>query len=216
MHQRVDQSATGLLDGNGDGFTPKAIPQQLNPVLQGLWRVIHSEPLALIAAGLLQGDNVLLVGPIQSYKCGDFDILFQHQSTSPIVVSRVKNLPEGSAHNPYSRVLEGQHLSICPTPHADRVRKSPPTVETVGWRIRNATQPVFHKGNLLQKEKEKRTKKEKEKGPVENAAAMEIRKTIGGLRLLFVDADSHNCLEKPRKNRSAFPHLPQARRRLCN
>jgi len=29
----------------------------------------------------------------------------------------------------------------------------------VGWPIRNATQPVFHKGNSLQKEK--RTKKEK-------------------------------------------------------
>jgi hypothetical protein len=46
----------------------------------------------------------------------------------------------------------------------------------VGWLIRSATQPVFHKGNSLQKEKEKRTKKEKEKGLMENAAAMEIRK----------------------------------------
>jgi hypothetical protein len=30
--------------------------------------------------------------------------------------------------------------------------------------IRNATRPVFHKGNSLKKEKEKRTKKEKENG----------------------------------------------------
>jgi len=73
-------------------------------------------------------------------------------------------LPEGSAHNPYSGVLEGHHLSICPAPRADRARKSPLTVDTVGWLIRNATQPVFHKGNSSQKEKEKRTKKEKEKG----------------------------------------------------
>jgi hypothetical protein len=35
---------------------------------------------------------------------------------------------------------------------------------------------------------------------VENAAALEIRKTIGGLRHLFVDADFHSSLEKPRKS----------------
>jgi len=34
----------------------------------------------------------------------------------------------------------------------------------VGWLIRNATRPVFHKGNSFKKEKEKRTKKEKENG----------------------------------------------------
>jgi hypothetical protein len=44
---------------------------------------------------------------------------------------------------------------------------------------------------------------------VENAAAMEIREQNGGLRQLLLDADSHSCLEKPRKQRSAFPHLPQ-------
>jgi hypothetical protein len=68
----------------------------------------------------------------------------------------------GSAHKPYSRVLEGHHLSICPASRADRVRKSPSTVNPVGWLIRNATQPVFHKGNWFKKEK--RTKKEKENG----------------------------------------------------
>jgi hypothetical protein len=44
---------------------------------------------------------------------------------------------------------------------------------------------------------------------VENAAAMEIRTETGCLRQLFLDADSHSCLEKPRKRRSAFPHFPQ-------
>ena len=44
---------------------------------------------------------------------------------------------------------------------------------------------------------------------MENAAAMEIREQNGGLRQLLLDADSHSCLEKPRKQRSAFPHLPQ-------
>jgi hypothetical protein len=68
-------------------------------------------------------------------------------------------MPAGSAHKPYSRVLEGHHLSIRPASRNDRARKSPPTVKTVGWLIRSATQPVFHKGNSLQKEK--RTKKEK-------------------------------------------------------
>jgi len=35
-------------------------------------------------------------------------------------------------------------------------------VNPIGWFIRNATRPVFHKGNSLKKEK--RTKKEKENG----------------------------------------------------
>jgi hypothetical protein len=117
----------------------------------------------------------------------------------------LKTIPAGSVRNPYSRVLEGHHLSIRPASRPDRARKSPPTVESVGWLIRNATRRVFHKGNPLQKEK--RTKKEKR--PVENAAAMEIRDENGSLRQLLLDADSHSCLEKPRKRRSAFPHLPQ-------
>jgi len=79
----------------------------------------------------------------------------------------------------------------------------------VGWPIRNATQPVFHKGNSLQKEK--RTKKEK--GLWKNAAAMEIREQIGGLRQLFLDADSHSCLEKPRQSArlSHIYHRPDGR-----
>jgi hypothetical protein len=48
----------------------------------------------------------------------------------------------------------------------------------------------FHKGKLVKKEK--RTKKEKEQ-PVENAAAMEIRESIGRLRHHFLEADSHSC-----------------------
>jgi hypothetical protein len=72
----------------------------------------------------------------------------------------LKTIPAGSAHNPYSRVLEGQHLSIRSTSRTDRDRKSPLTVDAVGWPIRNTTRPVFHQGNSLQKEK--RTKKEKE------------------------------------------------------
>src|SRR5215471_9719046 len=107
-------------------------------------------------------------------------------------------------HNPYSQVLEGQHLSIRSTPRADRARKSPLTVEPVGWLIRNATRPVFpQRGNSLQKEK--RTKKEK--GPVENAAAMKIRKTGGGLWPLFLDADSHSCLEKPPQKTLRLSHI---------
>jgi hypothetical protein len=66
--------------------------------------------------------------------------------------------PAESFHNPYSQVLEGHHLSIRSTPRADRARKSPSTVETVGWLIRNATRPVFHKGNSLQKKKEPKKK----------------------------------------------------------
>jgi len=138
-----------------------------------------------------------LVGPIQSDKCSDFDILFRHLQTSPWL-PWYKTIPAGSAHNPYSRVLEGHHLSIRSTSRADRARKSPSTVEPVGWLIRNATRPVFYKENSLLKEK--RTKKENTKRPVENAAAIDIRKPSGGLRQLLLDADVHSCLEKPRKN----------------
>jgi hypothetical protein len=74
----------------------------------------------------------------------------------------LKALPAESAHNPYSRVLEGHHLSIRPAPRADRARKSPSIVEPIGVAIRNATRTVFHKGNSSKKEK--RTKKEKENG----------------------------------------------------
>ena len=208
VHQRVDQSPAGLLDSDRDRFSAETIPQQLNPTLQSLRRVVQGEPMPLVTTSLLQREDMLLIRPIQAYKCGDFDILFRHLQISPIV-SPIKNLPEGSAHNPYSRVLEGQHLSICPAPRADRVRKSPSTVDTVGWPIRNATQPVFHKGNSLQKEK--RTKKEK--GLWKNAAAMEIREQIGGLRQLFLDADSHSCLEKPRQSArlSHIYHRPDGR-----
>jgi hypothetical protein len=64
--------------------------------------------------------------------------------------------------------------------------------------IRNATQPVFPKGNLLKKNKE--PKKKNNERPVENAAAMDIRKPSGGLRQLLLDADVHSYLEKPRQN----------------
>jgi hypothetical protein len=72
--------------------------------------------------------------------------------------------------------------------------------------IRNATPPVFHKGNSFQKEKEKRTKKEKENlwkmpHPWKSASL------IGGLRRHFLDADSHRCLEKPRST-LGFPTFP--------
>jgi len=69
--------------------------------------------------------------------------------------------------------------------------------------IRNTTRPVFHKGNSLTKEK--RTKKEK--WPVENAAAMEIRKQIGWPSAPFFDADSHSCLEKPRRKTARLFHI---------
>src|SRR4029453_8775626 len=85
---------------------------------------------------------------------------------------RAENRPAGNAQNPYSRVLEGHHLRIRPVSRADRVRKSPPTVDAVGWLIRNAIPPVFHKGNSFQKKKKKESKKKKK--PVENAAAVEI------------------------------------------
>jgi hypothetical protein len=207
MHQRIDQRSTLLLDSYSDGTTCKPIPQQLNPALQGLRSLIQREALPLVTVSFMQGAGVCLVRPIQSDKCSDFDIRFRHLQTSPSF-PWFKTRPAGSAHNPYSRVLEGHHLSIRSTSRADRARKSPPTVETVGWLIRNATQPAFHKGNSSQQEKEKRTKKEKEKRPVENAVAMEIRKRIGGLRQHFLIRIPTATLEKPRYA-SAFPHFPQ-------
>ncbi len=148
MHQRIDQRSTLLLDGNSDGPTGEPIPQQLNPALQRLRCLIQGEALPLVTISLLQGDNVFLVRPIQSDKCSDFDILLRHLQTSPWL-PRCKTIPAGSAHNPYSRVLEGHHLSIRSTSRTDRVRKSPPTVATVGWPIRNATRSGFPQGKLV-------------------------------------------------------------------
>jgi hypothetical protein len=160
MHQRIDQRATLLLHSDSDGPTGEPIPQQLNPALQGVWRLIQGETLALASVAVLQGDNVFLVRPIQSDKCGDLNILFRHLQTSPWF-PWLKTIPAGSAHNPYSRVLEGHHLSIRFVPRTDRARKSPPTVDAVGWLIRNAIHPVFHKGNSFQKKKKKEPKKKK-------------------------------------------------------
>src|SRR4029450_11506345 len=166
MHQRIDQRSTLLLDGYGNRATGKSIPQLLNPTLQGLRCLIQRKALLLVTISLLQGGDVFLVRPIQSDKCSDFDILLRHLQTSPCFPC-LKTIPAGSVRNPYSRVLEGHHLSIRPASRPDRARKSPPTVESVGWLIRNATRRVFHKGNPLQKEKRNKT----EKRPVENDAA---------------------------------------------
>jgi hypothetical protein len=73
---------------------------------------------------------------------------------------------------------------------ADRVRKSPLTVDAVGWTIRNATWPVFPEGKLL------KTKRPKRKRPVENAAAVEIDK--GCLRRFLLD-DSHSSLNREKR-----------------
>lgn len=118
-------------------------------------------------------------------------------------------LPAESAHNPYSRVLEGHHLSIRLAPRTDRARKSPLIVEPIRGIIRNATRPGFPQGKLVKKRK--KNQKRKRKRPVENAAAMEIRQRIGCLRRLFLDADSHSCLEKPRSIARLFHiyHRPQ-------
>jgi hypothetical protein len=161
MHQGIDQRSALLLDSERDGLAGEALPQLVNPTLQGLWCLIQTEALPLATVGFLQRHHMLLIRPIQSDKCSNLDLQFRHLQPSPWLPS-FKTIPAGSAHNPYSGVLEGQHLSIRSTPRPDRARKSPSTVDAVGWLIRNATQPVFHEGNSLQKEK--RTKKEKENG----------------------------------------------------
>ena len=157
MHQRIDQCSTLLLDSNGDGATSEAIPQLLNPVLQGFRRLIQTEALPLFTVSFLQSNNMFLVGPIQADECSDFDIRFRYLHISPSF-PRFKTIPAGSAHNPYSRVLEGHHLSIRSTSRTDRVRKSPLTVDSVGWLIRNATQPVFHKGLAKKRKTNQKTK----------------------------------------------------------
>src|SRR5437879_6027071 len=159
MHQGIDQSSAYLLDGNSHGSATEANAHLMNPGLQRLGSLVQRKVFpSAIPPSLLQRDHVRLIGPIQSYKCGEFDILFRHQWITPLF-PRLRTLPAGSAHNPYSGVLEGHHLSICPAPRADRVRKSPSTVDTVGWLIRNPTRPVFPEGNSLQKEKEPKRKK---------------------------------------------------------
>src|SRR5437773_9843786 len=102
--------------------TSEPIPQQLNPVLQRLRCLIQSEALPLVTVGFLQGNDVFLVGPIQSDECSDFDIRFRHLQISPWFPC-LQTIPAGSARNPYSQVPEGHHLSIRSTSRADRAAK---------------------------------------------------------------------------------------------
>jgi hypothetical protein len=113
----------------------------------------------------------------------------------------LKTIPAGSAHNPYSRVLEGHHLSIRSTSRTDRARKSPLTVDAVGWTIRNATRPVFHKGNSSKKEKEKRTKKEKENSLWKMPQLWKSAKqsvAFGAFLLMRIPTTAWKSLEKAR------------------
>src|SRR5215469_733458 len=106
-------------------------------------------------------------------------------------------------HNPYSQVLAGHHLSIRPTPRADRARKSPLTVEPVGWLIRNATRPVFHKGKLVTKRK----KNQKRKRACGKCRSYENPQNRRWPLAAFLDADSHSCLEKPPQKTLRLSHI---------
>jgi hypothetical protein len=81
-----------------------------------------------------------------------------------------------------------------------------------GGRFVTRPRPVFHKGNSSNKEKEKRTKKEKENGLWKMPQLWKSAKQSVACGALFVDADSHSCLESLEKTRG-FPHLPQTRLR---
>src|SRR5439155_14910531 len=89
-------------------------------------------------------------------ECCDLHFLIRHLLTPSLF--QVKTLPAESVHNPYSRVLEGHHLSVRWTLRPDRARKSPSTVETVEWHVRNAIRPVFPEGNCYKKKKNQKEK----------------------------------------------------------
>ena len=76
---------------------------------------------------------------------------------------------------------------------ADRVRKSPLTVETVGWTIRNATWPVFPEGKLLENKNDSITN-----GLWKMPQRVEIRKERGFPQLLG----------KASQKRLGFPTFP--------
>jgi hypothetical protein len=73
-------------------------------------------------------------------------------------------LPE-TRRNPYSRVLEGQHLSMRLAPSSGRVRKSPPNHRVVGEYIRNPALRLLplelstFPQAIVKKEKESKRKK---------------------------------------------------------
>ena len=198
MHQRIDQRSAFLFDSDGDGPSGKSLPQLLDPALQGLRRLIQTEALLLVSVGFLQRHSMFLVGPIQSNKCNDLNIRFRHLQTSPSFFW-LKTTRQEVPIILIAESLKGQHLSIRSTSRADRARKSPLTVEAVGWTIRNATRPVFHKGNSFTKEN----------GLWKMPQLWTSAKQSVGLRPPFVDTDARSCLESLEK-REAFPHLPQA------
>jgi len=71
----------------------------------------------------------------------------------------------------------------------------------VGWTIRSATRPVFHKGNSSTKEKEKRTKKEKENGLWKMPQRWKSAKpsvAFGAFLLMPISTTAWKSLEKAR------------------
>jgi len=96
-------------------------------------------------------------------------------------------------------VLEGHHLSIRPTLRTDRARKSPATVDTVGWLIRNAIRPAFPEGNSLTKRK--RTKKKKKRLWKLPQLWKSTKEALGNFFLMISTA----AWKSLRKNRSGFP-----------
>src|SRR5262252_1119657 len=117
-----------------------------------------------------------------------------------------KILPAKSCHNPYSQVLEGHHLSICPALRADRVRKSGLTVDPVGLSIRNASRPGFPQGKLIKKKKTNQKRKTMWKLP----QSVEINKGCLRQFLLMI---STTVWKTCAKTAQVFPQLPQDRRR---
>jgi hypothetical protein len=110
----------------------------------------------------------------------------------------LKSFRRRVAHNPYSQVLKGHHLSICPALRADRVRKSGLTVDPVGLSIRNATRPGFPHRETHQKRK----KNQKEKSLWKLPQLWKSTKEAFGNFFLMISTAAWKSL---RKNRSGFP-----------
>src|SRR5262250_1371497 len=92
--------------------------------------------------------------------------------------------------NPYSRVLEGQHLSMHLASSSGRIRKSPLNHRVVGERIRNPTLrllpldfPTFPQA-IVKKEKEPKRKKTTATAPFLSSKLLTGRRTIRGMNSL--------------------------------
>ena len=140
-------------------------------------------PLRFTRAYFVQAHIVFLIGPIQS---DPHPNLFFHFLLFQFLFLLLHRSPE-TRHNPYSRVLVGQHLSMRLVPGLGRIRKSPRNHHVVGECIRNPALRLLplelstFPQAIVKKEKEPKRKKTAATAPLLSSKTPYVVCTIRGV-----------------------------------